>query len=417
MPAVSVTASVLTPGRALTAAGQADLRGYNLALITRLLGESRTPLSRAEIASRTGLGRATVSRLTQELVDAKVVTELAPVPTDQRGRPATPLGLAHGTVAGIGLEVNVWYVAARALDLAGQTLGEVRLQGDFAHQQAATTLRFLGDNAARLVDGLRADGVRLAGAQLAIPGMVSADGKHLTVAPNLDWQELDPLDLLGGDWARISVPTFASNDANLQAIAVAFTRPGELADNSSFLYLAGDIGIGGALVREGTIESGEHGWAGEIGHISIDPDGPLCHCGSTGCLETYAGQASLMSAAGLAPNAGVESLIDLLRAGHGEATRAVERAAWALGVGIANVLNITDLSRVVLGTSLGRLLRWLDAPVTAQLSRRVLGASNRGLVITQGAQSDSPACTGGAITILNTVVRDPAAFMDAPAAG
>lgn len=413
MRSVTVRASGLRGSTRPAPAGQADLRGHNLALITRLIASSTTAIPRAELAARTGLGRATVSRLTQELVEGRLLEECDPVTTDQRGRPATPLELAHGTVAGLGLEANVWYAAGRALDLAGGTVGEFRITGDFSTIDAAATLSTLGDAAAQLVRRLRTRGLDVCGATLAIPGMVSADGDHVNVAPNLGWHDLHPLELLGKTWDDLKVPTIASNDANLQATTVAFRRPGQVADHSRFLYLAGDIGIGGALVTDGRTETGEHGWAGEIGHVSIEPDGTPCHCGSTGCLETYAGQATLMAAIGLTPQDGVDRLIAQLDAGDPRATAAVERAGWALGVGIANVLNVADVSRVVLGTSLGRLLPWLEPHITPQLRRRVLGAQDRDLRITQGANSDAPACTGGALNVLNRIVEDPAGYLDA----
>lgn len=402
------------PGGAPPAgAGQADLRGHNLALLTKVVAASPSAVSRAELATRTGLGRATVSRLTQELVEGRLLAEGEPVATDQRGRPATPLELARGTVAGVGLEVNVWYAAGRALDLAGETVGEFRLTGDFRAADAATILGRLGEEAARLVRGLRERGMAVCGAALAIPGMVSASGDRLSVAPNLGWRELRPLSLLGDTWDAVGVPIVASNDANLQATTVAYRRPGQIADHSPFLYLAGDIGIGGALVRDGRTDAGEHGWAGEIGHVSIEPEGTPCHCGSTGCLETYAGQATLMAAIGLTPQDGVEHLVAHLEAGDTRAVAAVKRAGWALGVGIANILNFADVSRVVLGTSLGRLLPWLEPHISPQLRRRVLGAPGRDLVLTQGTDLAAPACTGGALSVLNRVIDDPAAHLDA----
>lgn len=413
MRSVTVAASNLKGSAPPAPAGQADLRGHNLALVTRLVAASPDPIPRAELAARTGLGRATVSRLTQELVEGRILEEGSPVPTDQRGRPATPLSLARGTVAGLGLEVNMWYAAGRALDLAGHTVGEFRTTGDFSKAGAAATLGALGDEAARLTRRLRHQGFDVCGATLAIPGMVSAGGDYLNIAPNLGWRELRPQELLGEAWQGLEVPTTASNDANLQAATVAFRRPGQLAGHSAFLYLAGDIGIGGALVRAGQADTGEHGWAGEIGHISIEPDGPPCHCGSTGCLETYAGQATLMAAIGLTPQDGVELLIARLDAGDPRADAAVERAGWALGVGIASILNFADVSRVVLGTSLGRLLPWLRPHIASQLRHRVLGSQDRDLAVTQGPAIDAPACTGGALNVLNRVIEDPAGYLDA----
>lgn len=391
-------------------AGQAALRRHNLALVAGAVAADDEPLSRGDIVARTGLGRATVTRLLQELRAARLVEDLERPGTDTRGRPATPVRLAGGTVAGLGLEVNVSYVAGRALDLAGHSLAEIRLEGDFAALPPADTLRRLGDAAASVVGRLRGDGVDVVGATLAVPGMTSADGTHVAVAPNLGWRDVRPLGLLGEAWAANGVPLRAHNDANLQSLAVAYGRPGRLDVPGAFLYLAGDVGIGASLVRGGALTEGEHGWAGEIGHTCVEPDGPVCHCGSTGCLETYAGQTRIMDAAGLPPLAGVAALLDALANGEPAAVAAVERAAWALGIAVANVLNFADVSQVVLGTSLGRLLPWLRPTLEAGLDRRVLAAGTRTLRLTQGTDFAAPACTGGAYAVLNALLASPADY-------
>lgn len=340
-----------------------------------------------------------------------MVDELDRSEPDQRGRPATPLQLSRWVIAAIGLEVNVWYLAGRALDLSGATLAEFRIPGDFAHQSPQVTLERLGHEAAVMVTSLRARGAEVIGANLAVPGLIAKADGRLLLAPNLGWQNLYPLTLLGAEWEQQRVPIGIHNDANLQALSVAYPRPGKLAQNASFAYLAGDIGIGGALVRDGQVLVGQHGWAAEIGHLSIEPDGPQCQCGATGCLEAYAGQAALMREAGLAVTDGVESLISSLRAGDPAASAAVRRAGWALGVGIANVVNLTDLSEVVLGTSLGRLLEWLRDPLFAELDRRVLARADRELSLHQGTDLAEPACTGGALEALNPVIADPGSHL------
>lgn len=94
----------------------------------------------------------------------------------------------------------------------------------------------------------------------------------------------------------------SDNEANLAALAELWF--GGLGDARSFLYLTGEIGVGGALVLRGELLRGAHGFAGEVGHVVVDPDGPLCGCGARGCLEQYAGQAALLRAAADRPGSG-----------------------------------------------------------------------------------------------------------------
>lgn len=380
-------------------------------VVARVFAGPGSP-TRADIAGATGLTRTTVSRLVQELVDAGILCELAPEDDGQRGRPGTPLAPASRTVAGIGIEANVSYLAGRAIDLTGATLGEFKVQGNFATPAAADVLGQLGQLASALQSSLASAGIPVIGARLAVPGLVSHDPVRLEVAPNLSWTDLHPIELLGEAWAATGVPTIAQNDAKLQSIAAARERPGRLVDRSTFLYLAGDIGIGGALVTDGRIELGWHGWAGEIGHTCVDPAGPPCHCGSHGCLETFAGQTAIRAAAGLPPQAGIEALLEQLNAGEPTATAALATASKALGIAIANAANLLDIPKVVLGTSLGRLLPWLEPGLTAELNTRLILAQRRSLEVVAGTQLDSPACSGGASAALETLLKDPGPAID-----
>lgn len=393
------------------AASQANVRQQNLALLTRLIFEAETAPSRADLAATTGLGRATVSRLVQDLITGGVIVEGVPADPARRGRPATPLIPAERTTAAIGLETNVDFVAGRAIDLAGTTLAEFRLVGLEATSEPATSLGLLGDSAATMAAGLSAQGIRIAGASLAIPGLVNTDDDALLIAPNLGWRELDPIALLGERWRASGIETHARNDADLQSFAAAYSSPGRARMDGAFLYIAGDVGIGGSLVTRGSLTRGDHGWSGEIGHVTVDPTGPRCSCGSRGCLEAFAGQASLLRAAGLDPDAGAAALLSLLEAGDDRAREALRRAGWALGIALSDIVNVLDVSRLVFGTSLGALLPALHDNIETRLRSGVIGYDHRGIELIAGPRIDSPACTGGAFEVLARVVADPATWI------
>ena len=250
------------------AVGHANVRHQNLALLSRTIYAADAPPTRAALASATGLGRATVSRLIQDLLDSGFAREQDPGGATGRGRPGTPIAPAARTIAALGLEVNVHFVAGRALDLGGNTLAEFRLDSADVESDPAGTLRLLGRSAAAMATNLRATGTEVIGARLAIPGLLNAHDQRLLVAPNLGWSDLDPLAMLGREWDALGVPTLTRNDADLQSLTAAYQRPGKLLADGAFLYIFGDVGVGGAIMDRGAPIRGAHGWAGGVGHTT-----------------------------------------------------------------------------------------------------------------------------------------------------
>lgn len=409
-----MTTPVRSGGTQPAAARQSSLRGHNLSVITRTVFGEGGGLSRAEVAALTSLTRATVSRLTQELIDARILTERE-TQVGRPGRPATPLFPAERTMAGVGIEVNIDYMAGRALDLAGRTLAEFKEPGDFAASEPAVVLPALGDLAAAMVEEVRATGARIVGAHLAIPGLVDADAGTVLLAPNLGWDRVDAVPLLGPRLAAHGLSVRVSNDAKLQALAAALRAPGRLVPDPTFLYVSGDIGIGSAIIVDGAIEGGQHGWAGELGHVSIEPSGPPCHCGSFGCLERYAGKHAVLDAALLPLDSTARDVQRRLEGGDERTHRAVARAGWALGIGIADALNLIDIPKVVLGTGLAPLVPWLLPAIRHEFATRLLAARFIEIGVEGAPPDPAPASTGGALLALDAVISHPASWVPAAA--
>ncbi len=148
-------------------------------------------------------------------------------------------------------------------------------------------------------------GIRLVGGGLALPGVVSTATGHAVARPEPRLDRRRPGSAptscdTGAGQSAGGRPLRVGNEADLAARTVAETAPGRPGALRDFVYLSGEIGIGGAIVVDGRVMTGRHGWAGEIGHVTVDPDGPPCPCGSTGCLERYAGKHAILDAAGLA---------------------------------------------------------------------------------------------------------------------
>lgn len=398
-------------------ARQQTLREANLLLITEEIFAACAPLSRADISLRTGMTRATVSRLVEELLAAGIIAEGSPHIGPTRGRPAVPLSPARRTLAGLGVEVNVDFMAARAQDLTGTVLAETIFEGDYQASDPAEVLHAAGELAAGIAQQAIDAGARMVGTVLALPGLVASD-QRLLLAPNLGWKDIDAAELLGTAGREHIFGHFVTvaNEAKLAALAVAQELAEADGQEQTFLYVSAQTGIGSAVVVDGLVEEGPHGWAGELGHMSVEPSGPECGCGSCGCLEVYAGKHALLEAAGLEPTARAQDLIELVEAnGNGaeEAHAAIDRAGWALGVALSGAMNVLDVHDIVLGGEFGPLTAQLRRRIEQQLDRRVLASPWAEFRVRESGSGLAPAASGGAMRALRAVVEAPQDWMPA----
>jgi predicted NBD/HSP70 family sugar kinase len=398
-------------------ARQETLRHHNLGLVLRQIVDAPAPLSRADIAAATGLTRATVSALVDRLVSARLVAELAPVAAQRAGRPAVPLVPAVGTVAAVGLEVNVDYLGVRVVDVSGAVLAEQVERADFRSSDPGQVLRRLGDVRDAVVGPVVTSGVRMVGAALALPGLVDRRTGPLRVAPNLGWHDVDVLALLPD--TGLHSPPWLGNEANLAARAEIHARRGD--GPGSFLYVSGEVGIGAAIVLDGAIFTGRHGWSGEIGNTVLPAPGGEDRTGpspATCTLEQCAGQDAILDRAGLPRATTAEQLRHAAQDGDPAVLASLAVAGQALGMAIANVVNVVDVEHVVLGGTHAVLAEHLTGPVTAALRDRVISAPWASVEVSVARAGEYPALTGAALAVLRAVVEDPASSaVLAPVAG
>ena len=146
-------------------------------------------------------------------------------------------------------------------------------------------------SAARLVDdALRAsaaDGLTVRGIGVAVPGLVDLEASVLRVAPNLGWADVPVLDRMRGASSLLWPRATLDNEANLAALGELWS--GDHGGADSFVLVNGDVGVGAGVVLEGRLHRGTRGFGGELGHLTVAPDGPECRCGARGCLEQVAG--------------------------------------------------------------------------------------------------------------------------------
>ena len=365
-------------------------------------------INRAGIAAQTGISRATMSRLVDELIATGLVEESDDkLSTGGRGRPTSVLSPASGTVIALGLQVNISVLGAYLVDLSGNVLARETLEGDFSGSDPQATLRKLARMGRRVLREGREEGTTFLGSALALPGLVSGD--TLVTAPNLDWKNI-PFDELTHPLHDLHV-TLIANEADLAAFAVAHPRPGVPEGPASFIYVSGEVGIGGGLVINHQPLSGAHGWSGEIGHICVEPQGNICSCGARGCLETIAGLKALCRAAGLEDESSARELTQL--AGHSaKAQDALANAGHALGQALAGVVNTVDISQVYLGGLVAETALYLLPTLHEELETRVLQAPWYAPAIDILPSSEDLSLRGGAFQILERILDDPIHWKD-----
>ncbi|MFB0614988.1 ROK family protein [Streptomyces sp. AGS-58] len=383
-------------GRALPDTQQ-GMRRRNLARVMHAVSAEGS-LSRAAVASRIGLTRAAVSTLVDDLVRWGLLEELGPERPGRVGRPGSALAVSARGPAGIGAEIGVDHLAVCAVDLRGEVRARADLRGTNRGRAPGPVTEELTALIHQVVAETEQAGLWPAGLAVAVPGLVARDGHTVARAPNLGWHDTDLAPLVPGGW-----PLTVDNEANFGALAELWLGAGTPGD---FLHVSAEIGIGAAIVVDGRLLRGTRGFAGELGHVPVRPDGPHCPCGGRGCLEQYAGEEAVRRAAGLEPR---EDLVGLLaeRAEEGdeEVRAALREAGTALGIALTGAVNLLDPETVVMGGALAGLSPWLLPSLETELRGRTAGPACPVTVSRLGPQGP---LLGAAHSVVRAVLDDPA---------
>lgn len=394
-------------------ADQASMRRTNLSLVLRHLREGG-PASRARIATGTGLNKATVSSLVAELVRRGLLAD-GGVERGAVGRPGRIVQLAGRGVCGVGVEVNVDYLCVLALDLRDDVLYERRRALDVTAVPAELVL----DEVATLVDGAFAELDRLdalpVGVTVALPGTVDTDAGTLGVAPNLRWRDVAVADALLERLGRTDIPVGVGNDANLAALAEH--AMGAAAGTAELVCLVGSAGVGCGVVSGGRLLRGATGFAGEIGHMPLDPHGRPCGCGRRGCWETVVGLHGLLRLAtgpgdplrdpALDLTARLARLRERAESGDRRTLDALAQLGTALGVGAGILVNLVNPQVLVLGGYFAEFTPYLHEALMAELRARVVAPDAAGCRVVASTLGFTAAARGGAHVALDRVLHDP----------
>lgn len=321
--------------------------------------------TRAALGAELGITRATAGAVAAELQALGLIQVDTAPGGGTLGRPSHRLAIDPDGPVALAAQVHPDGFQVALIGLGGRVVAAA--DANLAVDDPEQALTLVAEASARLLRLARRPCV---GAGLAVPSAVSAP-EGIAVSPlYLGWPGGTRVRDLFADRVRRAGITgpggtacacSAANDINLAALAEH--RHGAGRDARHLLVVAtGHRGVGGALVLDGSLYTGSTGLGMEVGHVSVDPQGPPCRCGSRGCLDVETDALSFMDAAGRVPRPGVpviEQATALLR-GQYASDRAVRAAAIALierlGLGLADLINVLNPDRILLGGLLGDLL-------------------------------------------------------------
>ncbi|MEU5440291.1 ROK family protein [Streptomyces griseofuscus] len=232
-----------------------------------------------------------------------------------------------------------------------------------------------------------------AAAGIAVPGIVDEEHGTAVYAANLGWKDVPLRDLLA---ERLGVPVALGHDVRTGGLAEGRIGAGRGADR--FLFVPLGTGIAGAIGIDGRVESGAHGFAGEIGHVVVRPGGTLCPCGQRGCLERYASAAAVSeawAAAGGNPDADAADCARAVAAGDPGARRVWQEAVDALADGLVTALTLLDPRTLIIGGGLAEAGEVLFQPLRDAVRRRVTFQKLPSIV--PAALGDTAGCLGAGL--------------------
>ncbi|MBJ7902278.1 ROK family protein [Streptomyces sp. NPDC004549] len=376
-----------------------------------LVHTGRAP-TRAVLTAELGVTRATAGAVAAELealglirVDARPAAA-----SGSQGRPSHRLEVAEDGPVALAAQIHADGFRAALVGLGGRIVATT----PGCETVDADPAKVLGTVVEAGAELLRATGRRCVGAGLAVPSAV-AEPDGLALNPlHLAWPVGEPVRRIFVECVRaagITGPAFAGNDVNLAALAEH--RHGAGRGARDLLCVAtGHRGVGGALVLDGRLHTGSSGLALEVGHLTVNPEGRPCHCGSRGCLDVEADPLALLVEAGLDPGPEVSLLqqaTDLLRTRYDEPAvrRAAETLIDRLGLGLAGLVNILNPDRIILGGLHRTLLEADPDRLCAVVAERSLWGGQSGGVPILPCTLDHDSLVGAAELAWQPVLDDP----------
>jgi len=365
------------------------------------------PIGRADIARRTSLSPATVTSISAKLISQNLVLEKS-AGDSSGGRP--PILLIINPKGGyvVGIKLTETHAVCALTDLEASVL-------------AKSSMPLSGHDPARVVDDLakmviafireqKISKKQLLGVGVGLAGIVDAEDGILRQSPIYGWENVPLRNMLQ---SKLNVPVSIENDVNTLTLTERWFGHGQGIDN--FLTVTVGRGVGLGIVVNGEFYRGQNGGAGELGHTTIDPDGPLCACGKQGCLETYVGDPGLIRAAQESALRGelsatihdVDELLELAQKGNPAVIQIFGQAGRILGLGIANLINLFNPKKIIISGEGTRAGEFLFAPMKESIQQNTMPGLFNSKTVEIAPWGDDAWARGAAGLVLREIFESP----------
>jgi glucokinase-like ROK family protein len=388
----------------------------NRAIILQVFRTNPT-LSRARLATETGLNPSTVSAIIGELIQDNLIRETDLIQSST-GRPGRLLEINPEGGCALGIEIGVDYIEFLITDFAVNVVWRQKqsTNPEIGQEEIMQKVSHLAKIASAIIQDRQS---HLLGVGVGIPGLVDVSSGLLRIAPNLHWVNVPIRDVLA---KYFDCPIYVENDANAAALGEYYF--GAVRNVKNFIYLNTGVGLGGGFVIGGKLFRGMFGYAGEVGHMILDVNGDLCGCGKRGCWETFVGPHAVEQRVQHSLTAGAKSILndmvkgdiqnivfdDVVQAakmGDQTSMDALAKVAFYLGIGIANLVNLLNVEVIVLGGALNNASSFILEDIERVVSANTLAPGKEHLRIIPSAHG-ADACVMGAIAlVLDEILREP----------
>lgn len=394
------------------------VRTHNAAVVLQQL-RLHAPLSRADLAKRIGLNRSTVSSIVEQLLHAGLIQETCRQ-TDKLGRPGLSLAINPLGGCAVGVEMDGAGVRVVLTDFTANCIWRRTLKVEGTGRQE-DYLQGAEELVRKALLHAQAMGLRVLGIGVALPGLVDVHSGELRYAPSLHWHDIP----FRERWSRrFGLPILIENNANAAALGEYYFGVAQNVPN--FLYIGASATMGGGIVINGELFRGRGGFAGEMGHMMLAPDGALCSCGRRGCWETLVGPAQVVAEyRRRSPNAermlqeddatggrnGGESdfakVVRAAEAGDLAAEAVMQQMGEHLGIGIANLVNIFNPQLVVLGGYYSLAHETIIPMIKATITRHSLFPMRMALSVLPSQRGADDGILGAVALVLDDRMRAP----------
>jgi glucokinase-like ROK family protein len=395
-----------------------NVKNINKHTVLDLIRFTPGGISRVEVARRLGLSRAAVTTIVNDLMDCEIISETERI-NNHNGRPPTVLEVNPNRGYVVGIDFGASHLSLLLADLSARILKEIEVKLDIKQGPEACLAEADRQMREMLANsGLALKDVLSFGA--GFPGPVVAEAGIVLSPPIMPgWDRYPIREMLENQWKS---PVSVNNDAELGALGEWAAGAGRGERNLAYIKVG--TGIGAGLLLDGQIYRGVTGSAGEIGHLTIEENGPLCTCGNHGCLEALAGGRAIALQAQDAIKAGSRTQLSNIqpiesitarevaaaaRRGDLLAQQILRQAGERIGVAIAGLVNLFNPGMVIIGGGVAQAGDILLEPIRQAVERRSLPASTRVVRITTamlGRRSSSMGAVVQALTVALHRVAD-----------